>query len=41
MKQLFGRSARMVSNIRDKNSIEEYKGQEKVADASWSSIPDM
>ena len=40
MRKSFGRSARVVSNIRANGSVEEYKGQEKVEEAIWSSIHD-
>ena len=40
MRKSFGRSARVVSNIRDNGSVEEYEGQEKVEEAIWSSIHD-
>ena len=38
--KLFGRSARVVSGIKDNGSVVEYEGQEKVEEAIWSSIPD-
>jgi len=38
MRKLFGRSVRVVSNIRDNGSGEEHEGQEKVEEAIWSSI---
>ena len=40
MRKSFGRSARVVSNIRDNGSVEEYEGQEKVEEEIWSSIHD-
>ena len=40
MRKSFGRSTRVVSNIRANGSIEEYEGQEKVEEAIWSSIHD-
>ena len=40
MRKLFGRSVRVVSNIRDTGSVEEYEGQEKMEEAIWSSIHD-
>ena len=40
MRKSFGRSARVVSNMRDNDSVEEYEGQEKVEGGIWSSIHD-
>ena len=40
MRKSFGRSARVVSNIRAIGSVEKYEGQEKVEETIWSSIHD-
>ena len=40
MRKSFGRSVRVVFNMSNSGSVEEYEGQEKVEEASWSSIPD-
>ena len=40
MRKLFGRNARVFSNIRANGSVVGYEGQEKVEEVIWLSIHD-